>query len=318
MNKRILILVLILTLIMSGCAQVKGRWYLTNERYEEGIRSIGELYRQNPEDPVANYYMGRYHLALEQPEQALPYLAKAAKLKSSKADYHFWLGVAYWGVMDFDKERSSYRRALATDVNHLPARLYLGHNLLDSGQWKEALKQYGIVLGKDQYNPEALYNRGLALDKLKRIDEEMRAWKLYLKQYPEGKWALKAVDHLNTHGDFSYRNHTIGYRRVTLERITFIPSSAKLLSNGNPSLEFVGSMLSINRNIEMEIVAYKKGNRSLATKRAEAVKKYLLKHYPEVHPSRITTRGVGKKERIVTKQRTYFLDGSISLVTTKK
>jgi len=318
MKRRIWSLVISLTLILSGCAQVKGQWYLTHESYEEGIRAIAKLHQQNPDDPVANYYMGRYYLALEQPEQALPYLEKAAKLKPNKADYHFWLGVAYWAVRDFEKERQSYWRALAANANHMPTRLYLGNNFLDNGQWKQALNQYDKVLTKDPYNPEALYNRGLALENLKRTNEEIRAWKLYLKYYPEGKWALRAVDHLNTHGDFSYRNYTIGYRRVPLESITFTPGSTKLLLEGNFSLEVVGSILSINKNIEMKIVVYRKGNRSLAAERAEAVKQFLLKHYPAVRPSRITTKAVGKAEKIVSEQRLYFMDDSISFMTVKK
>ena len=126
-----------------------------------------------------------------------------------------------------------------------------------------------------------------------------------------------AVDHLNSHGDFSYRNYSIGYRRVTLKRIDFAPRSDKLLSNHNPSLGVVGTIMGINKSIQLKIVVYKNGNHSLAAVRAGAVKKYFLRHYPEIYPSRITTEAFGKKERIVTEQRTYFLDDSISFVTTK-
>ena len=173
MNGKKWTLVVSLTLILLGCAQIKGNWFLTNERYEEGIRSFEKVILANPDDPAANYYMGRYYLALEKPEQALPYFRKAVQLKRTSANYHFWLAVAHWAVMDFEAERESYLLALSLDKKHVPARLYLGHNFLDNGDWQKALDQYDKVLKQDRYNPEALYNKGLALKPLKKPAEEI-------------------------------------------------------------------------------------------------------------------------------------------------
>jgi tetratricopeptide (TPR) repeat protein len=303
---------------LSGCAQVKGQWFLAKEQYRSGIHALKEELRKNPNDPAANYYMGRFYLALEKPEQSLPYLRKATRYRPSKADYYFWLGVAYWGVRDFEQESYAYEKALNRNVKHIPARLYLAHNLLDSGEMKKALKQYDKVLKKDPKNPEALYNKGLALKDLNRAVEEIGAWEMYLQYYPEGKWALRAVDHLNARGEFSYRNFQIGHRRVTLERIGFSSGSSTLLSSAEPSLKVVGSIMSINKRIEIKIVAYKKGNPSLAEARAKAIKEYLVRHYSEIRPSRISTKAAGSEEKVVTKARLYLLDDAISFVTTKK
>jgi tetratricopeptide (TPR) repeat protein len=282
---------------LSGCAQVKGQWFLAKEQYRSGIHALKEELRKNPNDPAANYYMGRFYLALEKPEQSLPYLRKATRYRPSKADYYFWLGVAYWGVRDFEQESYAYEKALNRNVKHIPARLYLAHNLLDSGEMKKALKQYDKVLKKDPKNPEALYNKGLALKDLNRAVEEIGAWEMYLQYYPEGKWALRAVDHLNA---------------------GFSSGSSTLLSSAEPSLKVVGSIMSINKRIEIKIVAYKKGNPSLAEARAKAIKEYLVRHYSEIRPSRISTKAAGSEEKVVTKARLYLLDDAISFVTTKK
>ena len=148
--------------------------------------------------------------------------------------------------------------------------------------------------------------------------EEAMAWNRYLQYYPEGKWALRALDHLNQLGQFSYRNFTIGYRRVTLEHITFPPGSAKLLPQGKPSLQVLGTILSINNKISLEIVCYKSGDPTLATARAKAVRDYLVQQFPKVKPSRIGARGIGYKEKIKTGSKVYFLDDSTTFVTTKK
>ena len=148
--------------------------------------------------------------------------------------------------------------------------------------------------------------------------EEIDAWKGYLKHYPDGRWALRATDHLNALGDFSYRNFTIGYRRVTLARIPFRPGSAELPSRGKPSIQVLGSILSINEKIGLEISGYEKNDPALATARAKAVRDYLLQHFPTINPSRLKYGGKGDAEKVEIGDRTYRLNESISFVTTSK
>jgi len=312
------LLLLSLVLWIPGCMSLKGERLLKNEQYQDGLATFTGIVQEEPQDPEAQYYLGRFYLALERPEGALPHLKRAVQGDPARADYHFWLGVAYWAIRDFDLERKSYLQALAKDSKHVPARLYLAHNFLDSGEWQEALDTYDLLLRRDPYNPEALYNRALALMELYRPKEEARAWKRYLQYYPEGKWALRAVDHLNQLGEFSYRNFTIGYRRVTLEHIPFSPGSAKLLSQGKPSLQVLGTILSINDKIRLEVVCYKNGDPALAAARAKAVRDYLLQEFPRLKPSRIGARGIGSKERIKAGSKMYSLDDSTTFITAKK
>jgi len=312
--------IVLFTLMLSlfGCTSLKGERLLKNEQYQDGVVTFKSIVQEEPKNAEAQYYLGRFYLALERPEEALPHLRRAVQGDPAKADYHFWLGVAYWAVRDFESERNSYLKALAKDPKHVPARLYLAHNFLDSGEWQEALDNYDLLLRRQPYNPEALYNRALALMELNRPREEAGAWSRYLQYYPEGKWALRAVDHLNQLGKFSYRNFTIGYRRVTLEHIPFPPGSAKLLSQGKPSLQVLGTILSINDQVWLEIVCYKNGDPSLAAARATAVRDYLLQEFPRLKPSRIGARGIGRKERIKTGSKVYLLDDSTTFITTKK
>jgi tetratricopeptide (TPR) repeat protein len=312
------LLLLTLVLLMPSCMSLKGERFLKKGQYQDGVATFKSIVQKEPKNPEAQYYLGRFYLAQEKPEEALPHLKRAVQDNPAKADYHFWLGVAYWAVRNFDLERKSYLQALAKDPKYVPARLYLAHNYLDSGNWQKALNNYDLLLRREPYNPEALYNRALALMELHRLKEEALAWKRYLQYYPEGKWALRAVDHLNQLGHFSYRNFTIGYRRVTLEHIPFSPGSAKLLSQGKPSLQVLGTILSINGKISLEVVCYKSGDPSLAAARARAVKHYLLQQFPRVNSSRIGARGIGRKERVRTDNKVYFLDDTTTFATTKK
>lgn len=318
MDAKSWIVLFILMLSLFGCTSLKGERLLKNEQYQDGLATFKRIVQEEPKNAEAQYYLGRFYLALDRPEEALTHLNQAVQGEPQKADYHFWLGVAHWAIRDFESERNSYLKTLAIDSKHVPARLYLAHTFLDSGEWQEALDNYDLVLLRDSYNPEALYNRALALTELGRPKEETKAWKQYLEYYPEGKWALRAVDHLNELGDFSYRNFTIGYRRVTLEHISFSPNSAKLLSKGKPSLQVLGTILSINDQVWLEIVCYKNGDPSLAAARATAVRDYLEQAFPGIKLSRLGARGIGSKERIKAGRKVYLLDDSTTFITTKK
>lgn len=318
MDARKFLLLLILVLWIPGCMSLKGERLLKNEQYQDGVATFKNMVQEEPKNPQAHYYLGRFYLALERPDEGLPHLKRAVQGDPEQGDYYFWLGVAYWAIREFKLERKSYLQALAKDPNHVSARLYLAHTFLDSGEWQEALNNYDLVLRQAPYNPEALYNRGLALIELKRPKEEANAWKRYLQYYPEGKWALRAADHLNLLGDFSYRNFTIGYRRVTLEPITFRPGTATLLSQGKPSLQVLGTILSINQNIWLEIDCYKSGDSALAAARAAAVRDYLLQEFPRIKPPRLAARGLGRRERVKVGNRIYLLDNSTTFITTRK
>ena len=133
------LLLLSLVLWISGCMSLKGERLLKNEQYQDGVVTFKSIVQDEPKNAEAQYYLGRFYLAQERPEEALPHLKRAVQGDPAKADYHFWLGVAYWAIRDFESERNSYLKALAKDHKHVPARLYLAHNFLDSGEWQKAL-----------------------------------------------------------------------------------------------------------------------------------------------------------------------------------
>jgi hypothetical protein len=62
----------------------------------------------------------------------------------------------------------------------------------------------------------------------------------YINAYPAGSFSRLATDRLNSLGDYTYRNHRLGFRTVTLAEIVFIPSSDKLSETAYPSLDLVG------------------------------------------------------------------------------
>lgn len=312
---------LLILIILCGCVvgtQIQGSYYLDQEKYSEGVVAFREKLRQNSFDPAANYYMGRYLLALNEPKKAYPYLKEAVALDFKNADYHFWLGVCYHGLNNLKKERENYHRAIAYDKRHVEAHLYLGHSYLEHAQWEKALSAYDRVLDLQGDYAQALYNRALALNQMHSIPAEIAAWKQYLHYYPEGQWALQAVGHLNALGNFDYRTFLIGDHSVILEKIRFELPSGSLLEKSQPSLDVVGSIMARDKKINVKIVGYLTGDKTLAKKRAESVKKYIIRRYPKMDSQRLEVSGIGKPEKVKADWRYFDLDDSVNFITIQK
>jgi tetratricopeptide (TPR) repeat protein len=321
LNDRAPFLSLLCLFIFYGCSfgtQIQGSYYLDQEKYSEGVEVFREKLKQHSFDPAANYYMGRCLLALNQPQKAYPYLKEAVALDFKNADYHFWLGVCYHGLNNLQKERESYLRAIGYDPRHLQAHLYLGHSYLEHAQWEKALSAYDRVLDLQHDYAQALYNRALAFNQMDRPVDEISAWKQYLYYYPQGQWALQAVDHLNARGNFDYRTFLIGDHDVILEKIRFEPRSGALLENSQPGLDLVGSIMTRNKKNHVKIVSYVADDKTLAKRRAQSVKMYIIRKYPKMNPDRLIVSGFGKPEKVKAGWKHFDLDDSINFMTFQK
>ena len=180
--------------------------------------------------------------------------------------------------------------------------------------YRKALGYYNRALKKDAEIPQALYNRALALRKLGRTPEEINAWKKYLDAYSDGAFARTAADYLNRYGNFEYRNHIIGKRTLTLARVDFEPSSARIREISRPSLDELAQVVAKNPQLVLHIVAYQKNNRRLAEMRAKSVKKYLMDQERRLNGSRIKVSWFDKPETVKIDQKVYRLDSAVNFI----
>lgn len=301
-----------------GCTGVKGQYYLGMEEYDQGQKNFEQAIAENPNDAMAQYYLGRMLLAQEKPEAALPHLEKAVSIDPRDADYHFWLGINYWAVMDYKNERKQYLKAVELNPRATYAHLYLGHNYLDKNEWKKAYDQYQIVLRKDEYDPEALYNTAIALHGMQRYKREHKALLRYLKYYPDGHTALKAVSSLNALGDFSWRNFYIGKRRVSFIGVQFEKDTAKIKTDSTASLKLLGAMLKNSPDLSVNIVVNVKGKKSLAKARAFAVRNYIVKYVPDVETKQLPMSWFGQSEKVRYGKKIKYLPESVRFITKVK
>lgn len=329
MKNTIRTLILMLPLTIGACATVdtavrhiqgeyhgaQGQYYLNKGDYAAGRAAFAPRVAENPDDPELNYFMARFELGGDKPEAALPFIQKAVKLAPDNADYRFWEGVTWWALMKPDKEKAAYDKALSIDPNHLSANLYLAHNMLDRGKNAEALKLYDKVLALNPGEPQAMFNRAVALERLKRDREMKLAMHRYLENYPDAPLARQGVRMLNKAGDFTWRNHVIGLRTIPLKAVEFRPGTATLTENGEASLNSIGKMLNDKADLNVHVVAYVKGDTALAKARALAVREHIKREFPKVAPSRLAPSWFDKPENVKTDGGTHSLSQSVNIFT---
>lgn len=323
------LLIITFILFMGGCAtlhstvheikgqfyDIQGQYYLDRNDFAAGKSTFAPRLAEKPDDPALNYYMARFELGADNPEAALPLIQKAVRLSPGIADYHFWEGVTWWALMKPDKEKAAYEKALAIDPNHFSGNLYLGHNLLDRGKNAEALKRYELVLSQNPAEPQAMFNKAVALERQKKYREMKLAMQRYLELYPDAALARQGARMLNKAGDFSWRNHPIGLRTVTLHAVEFKPGTAELTQASEASLDRVGDILSDNPGLGLHVVVYVKNDADLARARAQAVQDYVSRTHSGVGPDRLTPRWVGKPETITAAGRKHTLAESVNIFT---
>ncbi len=290
---------------------ITGDYFLSTKEYSRGAKSFHQEVIETPDSLLANYYYGRFLLGNKQYKEALPYLKKATSLESDNPDYHFWLGVAYGSLGKKSSERKSYLTALSIKKDHLQSLIYLGHNQLESKKYKTALKIYTKALKLWSASPSSLYNRALTLTRLGRKPEALDGWLEYLSYYPSGAMARRAVAHLNSLDDFSFRNHTLRSRTVTVEKIYFDPLTVEITRGSHSSLELVGAIFKNMKKGRLQIVVYQLNNKELARQKAIKIKKFLLKKYPKINKKDIGVSWFGASEIIKRKKGKKKINESI-------
>ena len=317
------ILPIALIIGLSGCATsekayvsvknyTQGEYYLQSDKYEECIKKFDREIERYPADANAQFYLGRCYLAVNKNRAALTHLENAVELKQGDPDYYFWQGVAYASNGKHRSELKSYEKSLAIDEDHVQALVYMGHNRFEAGHYRASLGYYNRALRQEPYIPQALYNRAMALRKLGRTPEEIRAWITYLAVYPDGPFTRRAAQYLNENGRFDYRNHTIGKRIITLPQVQFEPSSADILKVSIPSIKELARVTARNPKLVLHIVAYQKNNRTLAEVRAKSVKNYILAQEVSIERDRIKVSWFNQPEKVKNGRKTHRLDSSIN------
>jgi len=284
--------------------------------YQQAVESFEEAVKDNPESALAHYYLGRFLLAQDKTAEALPHFQQSVERDNDDADYYFWLGVTNGELGDSRAERSNYKQALRIRKRHLQANLYMGHLQLKANEFRQAIKSYELVLEQMPANAAALYNRALILDIEGKDTAAKKAWLEYLKWFPAGRHALQATDHLNGLGDFSYENHFLGARTITLAEIQFHQSGESVSISSLSSLRLVGAIVSNLNKGTLQIVVHVNNDKQLSQLRVEEIKNALHELFPAIAQNRIQVSWFGAPEKTIQNGKAYAKNESVRFFLT--
>lgn len=136
-------------------------------------------------------------------------LSEAAE-NSSNAESHHALGLLYLSEKKYDKALDEFKVALELAPNNAKLHSDFGAALLEKAKGadtkeysNEALENYSLALKSinraleiDNSLLEALFNKGLVLQKMRIIDQSQEAWGKYLEKDSTSPWADEARKNL--------------------------------------------------------------------------------------------------------------------------
>lgn len=113
-----------------------------------------EAYKENPNDPLTNLYLGDIAVGDREFDEALKYLGVAEKGQSEMFRIHLLLGKCYRGQHQLEKARSEFLTAIAADANAAEVHYLLAQ------------------VYQDLKDPEASTKEFAEFERLSRLDKE--------------------------------------------------------------------------------------------------------------------------------------------------
>jgi len=104
----------------------------TSKNYDDAERFFLNVLKEDSENAVAAFYVGRIRLADEDFDEAIEWLDRAAKFDKTNSTYYYWLGKAYEGKLEhanifnlrliYSKVKSCLSKAAEIDPGNVEAR----------------------------------------------------------------------------------------------------------------------------------------------------------------------------------------------------
>ncbi len=209
-----------------------GRMLILSDRRSEATPLYKQLYASQPENSDILYTLGLLYLEQKQYAYAEPLIRKLQQIPERAADASYFLGQIYEGQKHPEEAIEAYQQAVqgnfsAESVGHIASLLETTKNAdaalnwlhgqekqagddaykrrllvvegklrYDQGKYPDALACFDRVLQLKSDDPDALYNRGLANEKLGHVDAAEADLRALLKQQPENPTVLNALGYM--------------------------------------------------------------------------------------------------------------------------
>ena len=126
--------------------------------YENAETLYRDVLVKHPDSWAGHYSLGSVLAAAGRPDEALPHLETAARLKTNFPSIRGYLAVVYSQLGRHDEALRLFHQALDENPNDVEIRTNLGVALVNIGKYDDAIEQYGKVLEIEPGYTPALRN----------------------------------------------------------------------------------------------------------------------------------------------------------------
>ena len=164
---------------------------------EAALRIYGEVLAREPDNAIAQHFLGVIHYQRGELAEALPLLERAAALQRNEPEFHNNLGLALAAADREPEAVAEYRSALALKPDHALAWNNLGLALQACNQVRSAIDAFRHALAVDPDLAQARWNLALALLLDGQFEEGWREYDARLvlaelgkfrNRYPGPRW----------------------------------------------------------------------------------------------------------------------------------
>ncbi|MFM7217267.1 MAG: tetratricopeptide repeat protein [Bacteroidota bacterium] len=153
-------------------------------RVQESVVAFKRSLELDPDDIEANLKFAELNLYLKAYPDAIKYANDALRLDERKAKAYFIKGFVYKETRDTGKAISSFQTVVEMDPENYDAYIQLG-NLVAERRNPLALQYYNNALRLRPSSTEALYDRGLLLQNLGRLEPAISDYQAIIKLDPQ-------------------------------------------------------------------------------------------------------------------------------------
>lgn len=151
---------------------------------------------QESEDPQTLLKRAVQLIQQEKTEDAFIVLAQLEVVDPDNALANFYMGILFFMKGEVEHEIEEYQNALKKDPKLYDAHLALAHAYLENHQVQEAMQEYHWCIAINPDEKEAIFNLALIYQELNFVKESKVLLKRYLELDVEGLWSQKAREML--------------------------------------------------------------------------------------------------------------------------
>jgi len=116
-----------------------GRAYMSLKEYQKAVAPLRSLVEKKPDDAFARYELGCALVKTGNWDEALPHFEAAISKATGSSMMHFYLALVYQRTSRMDDATKEFQSALRLDPNNFPANLLLGRLFVTQRRASDAL-----------------------------------------------------------------------------------------------------------------------------------------------------------------------------------